>query len=266
MPLAASKPVVAVSVAPLAGVVERLAGNAVETAILVPAGADVETYAPTPGQVERLERAALVVLVGSQAMAIERRYFDRWLERHPEVPRLTLASDAGIRDADRLEDPHLWMSARRVRALAGPLAARLAELAPAEADAVAQRARRFEAEIATLDRELEQRFSTLRGARFLVYHPAFGVLARDYGLVQVSLEVEGKEPTPRQLAERLLDARHRRYPALLVLAGTPRRRAESLAREIGARLVVVDPLARDWLPSLRRIGAEIAAAAVRETP
>jgi len=264
-PLAAAKPVVAVSVAPLAGIVDTLAGGAVETAVLVPPGTDVETYAPTPREIARLERASLVVRVGMESLVLEQRYFTPWLERHPAVPELSLAAlraSAASRASGDAHDPHLWMSPRLVRALVGPLAERLSALVPADSAGIRERAARFDREIESLDRELSACFGPLRGARFLVYHPSLGALASDYGLVQVGLEAEGKEPTPRQLAARIREARLDRFPAVLVQPSTPRRSAEIVAREVGAELITVDPLAPDWLANLRRIADAIVTAAV----
>jgi len=263
-PLVATKPVVAVSVAPLAGVVDTLAGGAVETAILVPPGSDVETFAPTPREIARLERAGLVVRVGTQSMLLEQRFFDPWLARHPAVPSLSLdalGTPSGLASGEAL-DPHLWMSPRLMRALLTPLAEGLAALAPPESAGIRERAARFDREIAALDRDLVERFRRLRGARFLVYHPSLGALANDYGLVQISLEEEGKEPTPRQLAARIREARRDRFPAVLVQPSTPRRSAEIVAREIGGEVITVDPLAIDWLANVRRIAEAIAVAAV----
>jgi zinc transport system substrate-binding protein len=91
-PADAEPPVVVVSVAPMGQIVERLAGERVEVRSLVPAGADVETYSPTPRQMAELARARLVFEVGHPAMLIEHRQLQPYLEAHPEVAAVRLST------------------------------------------------------------------------------------------------------------------------------------------------------------------------------
>jgi zinc transport system substrate-binding protein len=97
------------------------------------------------------------------------------------------------------------------------------------------------------------------GRRFYVFHPAWGSFAAEYDLDQVSIEVDNKEPDPRQLATLIQRAREEKARVIFAQPQFSKRSAELLAAEIGARVVVVDPLAHDWETNLRQ-----AAAAFRE--
>ncbi|MCM2270550.1 MAG: zinc ABC transporter substrate-binding protein, partial [Thermoanaerobaculia bacterium] len=252
-PAAAARPIVAVSVAPQRGIVERIAGGSVEVVTLIPAGTDVESYAPSAQQMARLERAALVFFVGHRGVPLETRLIEPWLERHPTVPRVTLVDDeiTAVQGHDPAHrdgahgDPHLWLSPRLVRRAAAALTERLAHLLPAEATAIRVRGAAFDAEIAALDARLRAQLAG--GGRFLIDHPSLGHLGREYGLEQVALEHDGKEPTPAQLARLVAQARRDGYRVVLAQRGASRRGAELLARETGAELVEIDPLAPDWL-------------------
>lgn len=271
---AATRPVVAVSVAPQAELVERLAGGAVDVFAMIPAGTDVETYAPTPQQMAALGAARLYFEVGHPALPLEGSYLAPWLARHPEVRRVSLAAHAGPLLAldggppandDRFHshgDPHLWMSARAMRGAAVELAARLEALLPAEAGAIRQRAEALDRELAGLDAELGSRFRDSAGRRFLVYHPALGYFARDYGLVQDAIEAEGKEPSPARLAALVASARRAGVRALLGQRGMPSKSVEILAGELGASVIEIDPMASDWSANLRRVADAVAAALV----
>jgi zinc transport system substrate-binding protein len=269
-PAAAARPSVAVTVAPLAEIVERLAGANVEVVTLVPPGADVESYAVEPSQAAALERAALLVAVGHPAVALEARLVAPWVDRHGEGARVALAdhlrggrgSGNGEPDAAARADPHLWLSPRVVRGAAAELAVELERLLPAEAAAIRSRAVALTAEIAAVEERLGRRLGA-HGGRFLIDHPSLGHLARELGLEQVALENEGKEPTPAQLARLVERARRDGYRVVLVQRGASRRGAELLAREIGAELVEIDALARDWLANLERLGEALARAVVR---
>ncbi len=259
------RPRVVVSVAPMAQLVERLAGDAVALEVLVPRGADVESYSPTPQQMVTLARADLVFAVGHPAFLLERRQLDPWLATHPEVARVLLSevlkkSEAGGAPAAGDHDPHLWVSPRRMRAAAGELAAALVRLLPDAGVALEARRRSLDAEIAALDAELGRRFAALSRRSFLIHHPALGHLARDYGLEQVAIEHEGKEPSPAGLARTIAWARAEGIRVVLVQRGQPARGARIVAGELGATTLEMDPLDPDWLAAMRRIGDALAAA------
>lgn len=248
-----ARPVVVATVAPLGHLVEQLAGERVELLVALPPGVEIETFAPSPQQIRSLADARLVVGVGHPAFALESSYLRPFVERRPGIVWLDLV--AGAAGAEGEHDPHLWVSPRAMARLVPPLAEALAALLPAAAGEVHGRAEGLAAEIGALDAELSARFTGRRGQRFLIQHPALGHLARDYGLVQEALEHDGKEASATRLAALAARAGKAGARAVLVQPGGHRRAAEALARQIGARVVEVDPLAADWPAALRRIAA-----------
>ena len=248
---AEARPVVVATVAPLGYLVARLGGETVELRVALPPGVEVETFAPTPQQVRSLADARLVVGVGHPAFALESSYLRPFVARRADIAWLDLAAVAP--DAEREHDPHLWVSPRAMARLVPPLADALAALVPAAAQEVRARSATLGAEIAALDAELAARFAARRGQRFLVQHPALGHLALDYGLVQEALEHEGKEASAGRLAALTARAKRAGVRAVLVQPGGHRRAAEALARQVGARVIEIDPLAADWPAALRRI-------------
>jgi zinc transport system substrate-binding protein len=86
----------------------------------------------------------------------------------------------------------------------------------------------------------------------MVFHPSWGYFARDYGLHQVPVEIEGKTPKPAQLKRLIEHARKRDIRLIFVQPQFSRKSAELIARAIGARIIEADPLAADWEQNLRR--------------
>jgi zinc transport system substrate-binding protein len=245
------RPVVVATVAPLGHLVERLAGDRVELRVALPPGVEIETFAPSPQQIRSLAGARLVVGVGHPAFALESSYLRPFVDRQAGVAWLDLAATVSGEGSEH--DPHLWVSPRVMARLVTPLADALAALLPAAAGEVRARAEVLAAEIAALDAELAARFEVRRGQRFLIQHPALGHFARDYGLVQEALEQDGKEASAGRLAALAARAGRAEVRAVLVQPGGHRRAAEALARQIGAEVVEIDPLAADWPAALRRI-------------
>ncbi len=253
---------VAVTVPPQAWLVRQLAGNRAAVEVLLPPGSSPHTYEPTPQQVARLGGARLVVAVGHPALPFEGRLLAALLPRQTP-PRVVDMSEvaAGLSTASLADavagDPHLWLSPAVMRATATAVAAALSDLDPAGSDLYRQHLASVVAAIDRVDADLRRELTGLPRRRFLVYHPAWGYLAREYGLEQAAVEAEGKEPSPRQLVALVERERRDGTRVLFVQRGDSEAPARALAAELGARLVTLDPLAADWPDNLRRVGAAL---------
>ena len=150
-------------------------------------------------------------------------------------------------------DPHIWLAPPLVKIQAAAIANALKEADPAHADDYQARTDAFFAEIDRLDKELADLFADAKGSRFLVFHPSWGYFAHAYGLVQVPVEIEGREPKPSQLQDLIELARKHRIKTILVQPQFSSRSARVLAREIGGTVAVADPLAENWPDNLRAV-------------
>lgn len=270
----ASEPLrVAVGVLPYKQVVERVGGPAVQVDILVRPGQDVHTYEPAPSQVAALMQARVFFRVG---MPFEDRLVARLDKSSPRVPVVDLRQGIELRPmADRDHshghdhrhtgaqpdptlDPHIWNSPRLVRRQAATVRDALIALRPTERERFDSGYTAYARELDTLDAELQRLFSGKTGRRFMVFHPSWGYLASDYGLEQVSIEVEGKEPPPKALARIIERARADDIRVVFVQPQFSRKAAEQVARAIGGEVVTIDPLAEDLLGNLRLVGEAIA--------
>jgi zinc transport system substrate-binding protein len=144
--------------------------------------------------------------------------------------------------------------------MVGSIRDELTKLAPAHAEAFARNHDAFVAELQALDRELHVLLDPLPNRRFLVFHPAWGYFADAYGLTQVPIEREGKEPGARALVALIDQAKREHINVVFVQPQFNRRSAAQVARAIGGVVVAVDPLAADYVDNLRRVGREIAQA------
>jgi zinc transport system substrate-binding protein len=293
-PVGAAPVTVAVSVAPLAWLVEGVGGGRAAATVMIPAGTSPHAYEPSPREMAALDRARVFVAVGHPHLAFERRHVEPALAARPriEVVRLSAAGGGAAaalaaaadhphpdEHADQDEhshsdddDPHLWLSPVRMRAAAGDLAAALARVDPAGAAGYRERLAAVHRRIDEVDREVAALLDGLPRRRFLVYHPAWGAFAEHYGLEQVAIERHGKEPSARELAARVDEARAEGVGTVFVQRGFAERPARVVAAELGARVVPLDPLARDWDDNLlavaralrRELGSPAGAAAEAE--
>jgi zinc transport system substrate-binding protein len=99
----------------------------------------------------------------------------------------------------------------------------------------------------------------VRGKKFMVFHPAWGYFADEYGLVQVPIEVEGKEPNAKELAQIIDLARREGITTIFVQSQSNIKQAETVAKAVNAQVVQLDPLAENYLDNLIHTAEAIAA-------
>jgi zinc transport system substrate-binding protein len=258
---------VAVSIAPQAGIVERIGGDRVTVEVLVPPDGSPATYEPTPQQLARLDGAAFLVSVGVPfedallprlaRIAPHLEVVDglRGIERAPmEEP---VAGPDPHRHAGR-PDPHVWLDPERLAIHARTVAGALAAADPGSADGYRERLERLEGELAAADRRAAELLAPLEGRTVLVFHPAYGYLLRRYGLRQLAVEVEGKEPSPRQLAAIVDAARESGTRVVFVQPQFAGGAAAAVAQAIGGRLETLDPVPADPVAGIEEMARRIA--------
>jgi zinc transport system substrate-binding protein len=117
----------------------------------------------------------------------------------------------------------------------------------------------FIALLVDLDGELRSILTGKKGLEFIVFHPAWGYFAHAYGLKQVPIEIEGKEPKPAQLKELIEHARKHQIKVVFVQPQFSSKSAEQVAKEIGGQVAFVDPLALNWADNLREVATKFKA-------
>lgn len=258
-PVSAGPMKVFVSIAPQKYFVERVGGNRVQVFVLIPRGADPHTFEPRPADMVELARSAAWFTIG---VPFEGNLFPRISSANPALA--LVRTEEGIERAesgDEGVDPHIWLSPRLVKRQVERILAGLIQADPAGERVYRANARRFQAELDALDREFKMLFAPVRGKSFWVYHPSWGYLASDYGLNQVAIEAEGKEPGGAELARFIETAREKKVRVIFVEPQSSARSARTIADSIGARLVPADPLAPDWADNLRKVARAIRQAA-----
>ncbi|HWM94859.1 MAG TPA: zinc ABC transporter substrate-binding protein [Thermoanaerobaculia bacterium] len=249
---------VAVSVPPQADLVRRIGGDRVEVEALVAPGASDEDLSLSPRKAVALERTDLYVKVGHPAFTVEARYVDPFLARHPRVRVVDMSRGMDLHHEEEDDghghegDPHVWVAPKTMTIAARNIAAALSEADPEHAAEYRANLARFLEDVRRLDSEIRAR---LEGGQrsFLVYHPSWGYFARQYGLTQIAIEADGKEPGAARLIRLIERARQEGAEVVLVPAGYSRESAQVLAEAIGGRIVTADPQSPDWEETLLRI-------------
>lgn len=255
-PETSSLPLVLVTIQPLAYFVRGVAGERVRVETLLPPGANPHSYEPGISQLRSLDEATLLVTVGHAGLTFEQAILDRL----PQSGSLTVLD--GFANADSGSDPHLWLSPPHTRVLVRALAQALGEILPDESESFAHRADSLEAKIDVLDNELRLILGK-QDQSFYVFHDSWGTFAHTYGLRQIAIEQEGHEPGPEQIASVIHAARNDSVRTIFAEPHSSRQSAELVASEIGAEVVLLDPMASDWSDNLIKVATAIVEASAR---
>lgn len=89
-----------------------------------------------------------------------------------------------------------------------------------------------------------------QGSKFMVFHPSWGYFAKAYGLVQLAIEVEGKEPKPNQLRHIIDTAKREKIKAIFTQQEFSDKSARAIAHELGIKVIKETPLAANWPENL----------------
>ena len=260
-PSAVAKIQVAVSVPPQAYLVERIGGDRVEVRVMIPPGTSPAVYEPSPRQLVALSRARLYVKVGHPHFLFEETHLEGLLNRLPNVVVIEMVDDGEKHPSTAIEeDPHVWLSPAAMKKTAVEIAGALAGIDPEHAAEFRQRQERLLEEIDRTDAGIRSLLEPLEERSFVVYHPAWGHFASEYGLEQRAIEQEGKEPSPARLVQLIELARERDIRVIFVQEGFSEQGARVIANEIGAEVRALDPLALDWSDNLMQVAETLSAA------
>ncbi len=247
------------TLAPQAWLVEEIGGPWVEVTALVAPGESPATFQPTDAQVSRLLRSAVYFRTG---VPCENAPWFEAIEAAGKIAFVDLRRGIELRTPDGRtpdgdhhggEDPHIWLSPRLLQVQARTVAEALAAADPNHRDEYRQNLARLEGQLDELDGELRRKLEPLAGRSFLVFHPSWGYFAAEYGLRQVAIELEGKEPSDRDITELQRLARREGLRVVFVQPQITGRSARAVASVIGGRTEILDPLAADVAENLRRI-------------
>lgn len=241
-----------VSILPQKYFVERVGGEYVEVDVLVGPGQSPHTYEPTPKQMAKLNRSQVYFRIGT---TFEKGFIDKIsstfknvqiVDTRTGVKLRYFKSDKGI----QVPDPHIWLDPKRVKTQANTICEALIRIAPMHASEFRENLRAFQADLDRVDAKITEALASVRGKKFYVFHPAFGYFAESYGLTQVAVEIEGKEPSAQQLAALIEKAKGDGVKVIFVQPQFAKRNAEVIARAIGGAVVPMDPLPQDYLKGL----------------
>lgn len=257
-----------VTIGPLAEFANAIGGDRVSVSVLVPPGAEPHTFEPTPSDMMKIADADIYIKNGAGLEF----WMDRILQANPQM--LIIDSSEGIdfvsEDTDSEKDgqiqdiagsavdPHIWLSTKNAVIQVSNICDGLVQTDPAGEDEFIKNRDLYIDRLRSLDSDINRSLEGSRRRTFVVHHPAWTYFARDYGLTQIPIMENDREPGPRYLAAVVERARAEGISVIFVEPEFNQKAAEVLAKELNSSVVYIDPLAGNYLESLKYSAERIA--------
>lgn len=246
-----------VSIPPQRHFVDSIGGDHVRTSVLLPPSASPALYEPKPSNLRALSKADVyfgidVPFERSMSDRIQAAGGDdmRWVKTWQDVGRGKLSKGK--------PDPHIWLSPRRVKTQADTIAAALTRLDPEHAQDYRRNLQRFKTRVDAVDADIARKLEPYAGKSFMSFHPAWNYFAKDYDLTMIPIESGGKEPTAGQLRQLIKRANRLDIQAVFVQPQFSQSDARTIAKQVGATVKPLDPLAPEWETNMRKVASTLA--------
>lgn len=247
-----------VSIIPQKYLVKSIAGDKSDILVMLPPGSNHETYEPAPRDMEKISSSQLYLALG--ALDFELSWLDRFRASNPRMNIVNTSKGIDMisghvhehennHDTDNLShgfDPHTWLSVACMKIQAANICEALSAADTANAAFYKHNLGKFTRTADSVDAIIREKLANHKGKTILIFHPALAYFARDYELTQISIEQDGKEPSPAYMAELVKTAKEKDIRAVFISKEFDTRNAEAIAREINGKVVVFDPMAEDW--------------------
>lgn len=261
-----NRKIISVSIVPQKYFIDKIAGKDFEVNVMVPPGSSPETYEPNAEQMRHIAKSKLYFKIGH--LDFEKAWLSNVAESNQEMKIIDLSSgiklieggDFSYKHGDHHHfgtDPHIWSSPKQVRIMANTMFHALVAEYPEYKTIFEQNLEAFLVEIDELDEFINNKLKNLSNRKFMIFHPALGYLARDYNLEQLSIEIEGKSPSPLEMKKTIQVARENNIRMIFVQKQFELERALAIAKEISGEAVYIDPLEYDWNKQMTEIANKL---------
>lgn len=269
-----SEQIISVTIEPQRYFAEKIGGDKFIINTVVPSGQSPETFDPSPQQMVSIGKSLAYFQIGY--IGFEQAWMQPIRDNNPDMRLFDLSRGielitdehdcGGDHHGDEHihhhhhhgVDPHIWSSVSGAKVIAWNTLQAFIELDPENKQYYWQNYNNLMQEIENTGKEIEEILSDVSQRTFIIYHPALTYFANEYGLTQLCIEMDGKEPSPAQLKELIDVARKEHAKTVFIQQEFDQKNAELIAKETGCKLVPVNPLAYQWDKEMIQIAKALA--------
>ena len=239
------------TIAPATSMIASIGDSLVSVTTLLPQGNNPENYEPTPQAMQALTTSRAYFYMGD--LGFERSWIERIHSTQPQLQLIRL--DRGLQghahshatsSETEVHDPHYWTSLRGLRAMSSEIYTSLIKLDSIHSDHYTERYGLLQERLTQLEGKLRELLSDLPSRAFVIYHPSLSEFAEEWGLEQLVVEEDGKDPTPQHIEGVIRRARESGVRVVFIQQEFDSKLIQSIASELGAETITINPLDGDW--------------------
>lgn len=232
---------------PLYFLADSIGGGKIKILNLTPSGAEPHDRELIPSDIINIEQSDILIMLGGS--------FEPWAESvvknaKPDQKILQVGQNLITRtltengEKEEAQDPHIWLDPTKAIAISGKIADALIAADPVNANFYSVNTLTLQNQLSILNNKYKTELQKCALKEFITSHAAFGYLAAAYGLVQVPIAglSPDVEPSPKTLSEISAFAKKNNIKHIFFENLVSPKLSETIAREIGAETLVLDPL------------------------
>ena len=271
-----------VSILPQKTFVEAIGGDKVNVSLMVKPGNSPHSYEPKPSQMKEIADADIY-------FAIDVEFENAWLPRFKShnknmkivdldegITKIAIAEHSADKDEHHEHeddhghhnhddhkhkngDPHIWTSPSNVKIIAKNIFQALSKTDKKNKSYYEKNYKKFIDHISKTDKKIKKILSNVdKGAKFMVFHPAWGYFAKEYDLMQIAIESGGKSPKPKILQHLIKEAKEENVKAVFTAPEFSTKAAKTIADQLHIPVIKVSPLNPKWSQNLQKLAQAIA--------
>lgn len=263
-----TKPTITVSVIPQKFFVNQIAGQWLSVNVMIPPGSSPATYEPTPMQMKDLSNSQAYFRIGH--ITFEKSWMSKLTSINPKMKIIDTSEGMDLIAEEAFGDehidtnghshshtgynPHIWLSPILVKQQANTIFQTLKELYPEHEQSMKINLEKFSLQCDSVKNILDEQLKNAGSTGYIVYHPVWSYMARDYNLNQVAIEHNGKEPTADKLKKIIDFANENNIRVVFVQREFSDVQAKTIASEIKGEVATMNPLDYNWFGTMKEFG------------
>lgn len=255
---------VAVTILPQKYLLDKIVGDSIEVVCAIPEGVNPEECSATTQQMKDITTSSIYFKVGE--LGFEKTTLPSILSNAPDIKVVTLSEGVDFIESTCSRgggehihyDPHYWTSPKEAKIMATNMYKAIIEFDKPNASYYKSNYDKLIEELNSFDLMVETILSTKQNRKFAIFHPSLSYFARDYGLQQLSLEHNGKEVTPLMMQQTIKEALNSGVKTVFIQKEFNPAQVQTFAKEIKADVVVINPLAYNFVDEILKVANAIA--------
>ncbi|MGO3168270.1 metal ABC transporter solute-binding protein, Zn/Mn family [Senegalia sp. (in: firmicutes)] len=259
---------VAAGIPPIKGFIDAITQGDMEVVTMIPPGNSPTNYQPSPKELQKFSDAKVYFAMGVPAENSNIIPKAKDLNENIEIvnlakgvsevyPMRNFSEDedhSHEEDEDHEgEDPHIWLSPKRVIEMIDIIRDKLIEISPENEETYKENAENYKDELSTIDDSIKETLKGVKNQSFIIYHPSFGYFADDYGLNMIAIEESGKEASAKRITEVIDFAKDNNIKFVFYQGEFSSTQAETIAKEIDGEAIKVNPLSEEYIENMKNI-------------